>query len=116
MKINGTDVKKMTNAELDYTMKDLAEVIKIQESFEPAGYHAPKLPQYMDEAAAVGREIARRAGTDLVTLKLKESDIDLITDCLNDTLRTYGPCDAYAMSLAGALDALNAQGVSFEIE
>ena len=52
----------MSDAALAWTMADLREVIRIQETFEPGG--APKLGEYLDELAECITERNRRAGKD----------------------------------------------------
>ena len=102
MKINGRNVRDMTNDELEYTANDLAEVIAVQETFEPAGYFAPKLPQYIDEAAAVGSEIARREGRGEVRLTLTEAQVEVIHSTLLESITgaTVGTVDTIALSAA----------------
>ena len=52
----------MSDAALAWTIADLQEVIRIQETFGPAGYRAPKLGDYIDELHECLAERNRRVG------------------------------------------------------
>ena len=108
MKINGKNVRDLTNMELDYHRRELAEVITIQETFGPAGLRTPKLTQYLDEQAAVGTEIARRQGRGQVRLTLTEAQIEVIHTALlrEITNAEVGSVDAAVTS--AAIDAIAA--------
>ena len=54
----------MSDAALAWTIADLREVIRVQESAARTGHAAPKLGEYWDELHACIGERNRRAGAD----------------------------------------------------